>query len=72
MDNTSPPALQSDGVVIEAHEVGSMLHIPEAAVVKLTHRRKNALPSFRLGPKTRRYSRAAVMAWVATQSKKAS
>jgi hypothetical protein len=70
MDNTtvsSPPALQSDDVLMETNEVSSMLHIAEATAIKWTNRKKNAIPCIKLGWRTRRYSRAAVLAWIATQ-----
>jgi hypothetical protein len=70
MDNTtasSSAALQPDDVLMETNELASMLHTAEATAIKWTNRKKNAIPCIKLGWRTRRYSRNAVLAWIAAQ-----
>jgi len=60
----------SEDVFLDTNGICSMLDISVWTAVKWTTRKKNPIPSFKLGWRTRRFSKAAVLAWAEAQGKK--
>ncbi len=58
---------------MDGAELSAMLRgISPWTLAKWCNRKTNPLPCVKLGHRTRRYSRAAVLAWIATQDEKKS
>ena len=55
---------------LNMNEICEMFQISVWTALKMINRKKNPLPSIRLGHRTRRFSRAAVMEWLEAQSPK--
>ena len=61
-------SVQND--LMEGSDLSAMLRLSPWTIAKWSNRKKNPLPSIKLGWRTRRYSRAAVLEWIAAQGKK--
>ncbi len=62
--------IQND--LMDGAELTAMVKLSPWTIAKWATRKKNPLPSVKLGWRTRRYSRAAVLAWIAAQNAKES
>jgi excisionase family DNA binding protein len=54
---------------LNMEDICEMFQISVWTALKMVTRKKNPLPSIRLGHRTRRFSRAAVLEWVNAQGK---
>jgi predicted DNA-binding transcriptional regulator AlpA len=64
--------ISTDDTLLDSVQVATMLKVSGWTVTKWAGRKTNPLPSVKLGWRSRRYSRAAVLAWIAAQGKKKS
>ncbi len=60
----------TDDTLLDSVQVATMLKVSGWTVTKWTTRKKNPIPSFKLGWRSRRFNRAEVLAWAASQGKK--
>jgi|HubBroStandDraft_6_1064221.scaffolds.fasta_scaffold653755_1 predicted DNA-binding transcriptional regulator AlpA len=62
---------QAQNDLMDGGELSSLLGgLSPWTIQKWATRKKNTLPSIKLGWRTRRYDRAEVLAWIAAQRKK--
>lgn len=64
--------ISTEDTLLDSVQVATVLNVSAWTVTKWTTRKTNPLPSVKLGWRSRRYNRAAVLAWIAAQGRKKS